>query len=223
MVAFWVLAVWLVPGRRRQEVRAIAIGFIVVGIAVVVSRSLVVNYLVDNAAKSDSVRPAVRAFWSIVTDSLAATGWMVFATGVIATAGIWLAGPVRQARAARRLLAPYLRQPGIAWTSLVVLLALFLWAIPSPRFSFVLIVCSSAIVGFELLRRQTGRENPGAELDDILGQWRNWRDRRGDRASEATATVSSTDELERLARLHAGGALTDDEFARAKSHALARV
>jgi hypothetical protein len=223
MMFLWVVAVWLARGRRRQEIRAITIGFIVVGLAVVALRGVIGNYLVDNLVTSDSVRPAVEAFWSILTESLAAAGWLVFATGVIATAAVWLAGPTRQARATRGWLAPYLRRADIAWISFVLLLVLFFWVAPATRFSFVLIVSVPAVVGFEVLRRQVRREHPHAEPTDPLEGWRSWREeRRAQRAATAlTATSSSaTDDLERLAKLHASGALTDTEFSSAKAKAL---
>ena len=73
----WAVALWLVPGRRRREVRAIGIGLIVAGIALLVIRSVAGSYLVDNLAQSESVRPAVDAFWSILSDGLAEGAWVV--------------------------------------------------------------------------------------------------------------------------------------------------
>ncbi len=67
----WAVALWLVPGRRRREVRAIGIGLIIAGIALLVIRRVAGSYLVDNLTQSDSVRPAVSAFWTILSDGLA--------------------------------------------------------------------------------------------------------------------------------------------------------
>ena len=57
-------ALWLVPGRRRKEVRAISIGFVVAGVAILVIRRVAGSYLVDNLTDSESIRPAVDAFWT---------------------------------------------------------------------------------------------------------------------------------------------------------------
>ena len=60
----WAAALWLVPGRRRKEVRAISIGLIVAGVAILVIRRVAGSYLVDNLTDSESIRPAVDAFWT---------------------------------------------------------------------------------------------------------------------------------------------------------------
>ncbi len=44
----WAAALWLVPGRRRREVRAISIGLIVAGVAILIIRRVAGSYLVDN-------------------------------------------------------------------------------------------------------------------------------------------------------------------------------
>ena len=94
----WAVALWLVPDRRRREVRAIGIGLIVAGIALLVIRSLAGSYLVDNLAQSDSVSPAVGAFWSILSDGLAEGAWVVVVIGVIGTLGAWITGQGARAR-----------------------------------------------------------------------------------------------------------------------------
>jgi hypothetical protein len=220
MVALWALAVWLVRGRRRLELRAIAIGWVVVGIAVLALRGIFVGYLADHLAASDSVRPAVNAFWSILTHSLVAAGWTVLATGLVATSALWLAGPARPASAARRWLAPYLRRPDIAWVSFAVLFLLFLWILPSSGWIYLLIIVSLAIVGFELLCRQTARDFPDAQPTELLASWQGWRKGRSEAVRTTPAPTSTAGELERLAALHAGGVLTAEEFAVAKAKAL---
>ena len=80
-VLAWAAAVWLARGRRRLEVRAIAIGLAIAGLAVVVLRSAAGGYLVDALVVSDSVRPAAQHAWSIITTSLADAGWSTFGVG----------------------------------------------------------------------------------------------------------------------------------------------
>ena len=56
----WAVALWLVPDRRRREVRAIGIGLIVAGIALLVIRSLAGSYHREGRAR-DSVPAHSRA------------------------------------------------------------------------------------------------------------------------------------------------------------------
>ena len=66
-VAAWVGAIWLARGRRRQEVRSLGIGLVVVGVLVLLARWLAGKYFVDNLVVSDSVRPAASDAWHIIT------------------------------------------------------------------------------------------------------------------------------------------------------------
>ena len=104
----WAIAIWLVPERRRKEVRAIAIGWIVAGVALLVIRRLAGSYLVDNLTDSESVRPALSAFWSILSDGLRDAAWVVVVVGVIGTLGAWITGEGARAVGARRWLGPWL-------------------------------------------------------------------------------------------------------------------
>jgi hypothetical protein len=164
----WAAAVWLARGRRRLELRAIAIGFVIVGLAVVAIRAAAGNYIVDNLVASDSVKPAVDSAWSIITESLAASGWTAFIVGVLALVGLWLAGPGRRATGVREELAPYLRRADVSYAVLVVLLLLFVWWSPIVELLNVVIVAVLALIGLEVLRRRTAREFPDAVPPDDL-------------------------------------------------------
>ena len=164
----WAAAVWLARGRRRLELRAIAIGFVIVGLAVVAIRGAAGNYIVDNLVASDSVKPAVESAWSIITESLAASGWTGFIVGVLALVGLWLAGPGRRATGLREELAPYLRRADVSYAVLVVLFLLFVWWSPIVELLNVAIIGVLAIVGLEVLRRRTAREYPDAVAPDDL-------------------------------------------------------
>ena len=108
----WAVALWLVPGRRRREVRAIGIGLIIAGIALLVIRSVAGSYLVDNLAQSDSVSPAVDAFWSILSDGLAEGAWVVLVViGVIADARCVDHRARARARRFRHTVGPWLARP----------------------------------------------------------------------------------------------------------------
>ena len=114
-VAAFVGAIWLARGRRRQEVRALGIGLAVVGILVLLVRSLAGKYLVDNLVVSETVRPAASDAWDIITRALAASGWVALSVGVLVAVGAWLVGPGARATSARAAVAPTLSRPGLAW------------------------------------------------------------------------------------------------------------
>ena len=97
----WAIALWLVPGRRRKEVRAISIGLIVAGVVILVIRRVAGSYLVDHLTDSESIRPAVDAFWAILSDGLAEAAWVGVVVGVIGALGTWLTGEGGRAVATR--------------------------------------------------------------------------------------------------------------------------
>lgn len=218
-VAAWAAAIWLARGRRRIELRAIAIGVVATGFLVLLLRALAGRYLVNHLVVSDSVRPAAASAWNIITDLLAGAGWTAVIVGVVALVGVWLTGDGRRPVAARHALAPYLQRPEIAYSTLVVAYLLLLWWRPTPQFGFwlnVVLFFVFAVLGLEALRRQTAREFPNAERGGAVSA------ARGAVASIRlpSRTRGATGELERLARLHAEGALDDAEFAEAKAQLL---
>jgi hypothetical protein len=224
-LAAWAAAVWLARGRRRVELRAIVLGLVVVGVAVVTIRRLAGVYVVNRLVEAESVKEAADAAWGIITDLLADAGWTVFFVGLVALGGVWLCGPGRRATAWRRSLAPYLRRADIAYGTLAfVLLLLVLWA-PTAQFRFftnVVVICALALLGLEALRRQVVREFPDAE--PVTEVWEALWSRFGRGAEPAPAAEGAASEqvaqLERLAALHASGALDDAEYAAAKSRLL---
>jgi hypothetical protein len=165
---------------------------------------------------SDSVRPAVARVYAILTDLLRGAGWSGIIVALVALFGVWLSGPRPRAVASRRALAPYLRRPEIAYSALVVGYLLLLWWRPTPQFGFLLNVVvwfALAVLGLEVLRRQAAREFPDTEPDELFATLRGVLGRgRARRGVESEAA-----DLERLARLHADGALDDREFAAAKA------
>ena len=158
VILCWGAAVWLVSGRRRREVRAIAIGVVITGVLLLAIRSIAGNYIVDKVVVSESVKPAVSNMWEILTDSLSAAAWNAIAVGLIALLGVWLAGPGRAALSMRREAAPWLRRPEVAWPGFAVLLILLLWVLPIQDWKNALLVVVLAIAGFEVFRRQVVRE-----------------------------------------------------------------
>jgi hypothetical protein len=214
----WAVALWLVPSRRRREVRAIGIGLIVAGIALLVIRRLAGSYLVDNLAQSDSVRPAVSAFWNILSDGLAEGAWVVVVVGVIVALGAWVTGQGARARRIRHTVGPWLARPALAWSVFAAVLLLVVWALPLERFLTAGILVVLAALGFEITRRQVAQELAEEGPMPGLSIPRPSMPRR-----QAPAGPSEVEELERLARLRADDLLTEEEYAAAKARSLERV
>ena len=160
----WAGAILLVPGRRRLEVRAIAIGFLAAGFLILVVRGLSERYFVNKLVKSDSVRPSAKSAFEIITDLLKGAGWTAVIIGIVAIVGVWLCGPGRRAGQARQWLAPHLGGAGI-YAATIGGYLLLLWWRPTPQFGYwlnVLIFFVLLMIGTEVLRRQLAREAPPA-------------------------------------------------------------
>ena len=216
VLALYALAIWLARGRRREAVRACGIGIVVVGIVLVLVRTVGGDQLVDTLAKLPQNRDAAAAAWDILTQQLADATTTVIGVGLLTIAWAWLAGPGRRPVAFRRSLAAGARShPGRVWLAFgAVVLLLVLWAPTDAarRVLPVVVLTALAALGLELLRRQSLEEFPpgtsgGITLPRLPG-------RRPRQESHAV-------EIERLEALHDRGALTDDEFTSAKRSLLA--
>ena len=162
------LAIWLARGRRRLELRALAIGLLVVGLLLLAVRRFAGDYLVDELAKDDAVKPAALDAWSILTQTLADRAWVGITLGVVTLLGVWFVGETRRAAQARRAAAPILEnRPATYGIVAVVLLVL---ALVAPLFArgwlmaFVLIAL--AVVGIEVTRSIVLRD---AQQPDAAG------------------------------------------------------
>ena len=147
-------AVWVAKGRRRIELRAIAIAAIVVGVLELLVRRVAGTYLVDQLT-TDATRPAGQDVWSILTQGLADRGWVLIILGLLLLVGVWLVGSTGLAGRARRLVAPVAEKP--LWTygavaGLVVVLAALVPLFQRGWLSFLVFIVLLAI-GVEVLRR----------------------------------------------------------------------
>lgn len=170
----YALAIYLAEGWRRVALRDVGVAFILVGLAVLVVRSLAGDALVNHLATTEAVKPAVSATWSIGTDLLKDGGGAVLFYGIVILIGAWLAGPGSVAQAVRRELAGVLASRGTAYTALGVVLLLLFWWKPTPGFerlatSILLILLF--IVGLEFLRRQAIEDFPAENMDSLRGRW----------------------------------------------------
>jgi hypothetical protein len=161
------IAVWIAPGWRRRAVRAYGLGFIAAGAAALAVASLLGNEVVDSLARTQAQVPAIQDTWTIATQLLKQAAVATIGYGAFMVIGAWLAGPTGWAVAVRRFLAPYLREPVIAYAALVVFLAVvLLWWQPTPATRNPVTAILMALLvagGLEGLRRQTTREFPGAD------------------------------------------------------------
>jgi hypothetical protein len=228
------LAVYLARGRRRRTLLFAGIDLVLAGAIVLVARNVVGSAVVGSLAKTDAVKPAAEAVWSIGTGTLRDVAQAAIVIGIPVLIAAWLAGPMRPAVAFRRTAAPWLRdRPGLVFgVAGVLVILVILWGpIPATRKVVpVLIMIGLVILGVQALRRQTAEEFPEAtagatraSLQAAAGRAQSlvFGARRAGNGAATDPAHGRVDQLERLAHLHDTGALTDDEYAAEKTVVLA--
>ena len=169
-LGLFAIAIYLARGWRRIAVRRVGIGFMVIGLAALVARSLGGDALVSALASTASVEPAIDSTWEIGTSLLRASAISMISYGVLIVLGAWLAGPGGLASDLRRYLTPYLRERQIAYGGIVVVILLLLWWNPTPGTSRVLPLLALIIIlvaGVEGLRSQAMKDFPDAERGEL--------------------------------------------------------
>jgi hypothetical protein len=215
-IALWAVALWIARDNRRSILRLIAVGSILGGLLVLVVRRGGGSFIVDELVPSTAVQPAAHDAWDILTSLLRDGGLTLLGLGVILLVAVWLGGPSPSGVSARRGLAPYLARPGIAYSVAAGLFLLLLWWSPTVQTTRVPLMLAAALLfafALELLRRQTAREIPAPPPPDLSGSVR----RAVGRVRGRTAQEDRLAALERVARLHEQGVLTDEEFAAEKA------
>ena len=236
------LAVWLARDRRRA---CRGIGFVVlaVGLVGLVAARLTRNYVVDSLVERRDDREAASNAWDILTELMRGSFRLMLVVGLLFLLAAWLAGPGRRALTARGWLAPALQ--GRVWAYVVLgLVGAFLLftaeVTDSARLLTVALLLALGATWIELTRRQTLVEYPDADgTAFFVDTWERvtswWKEQRAAARQPAPApppapvapvapAAPATDVASRLtalADLHANGALTDDEFASAKTRVLA--
>jgi hypothetical protein len=154
------LAIWLARGRRRIELRALAIGVLLVGLLMLAVRRVAGGYLVDQLAKDDSVKPAARDAWSILTQVLADRAWVWITLGVVTLVGVWFVGDTRRAAQARRAAEPIFqnRMTTYAIAAISVLVLGLLAPLFARGWTMSLLLLALVIVGLEVVRSIVLRE-----------------------------------------------------------------
>ena len=156
------LAIWLARGRRRLELRALAIGVLVVGLLMLAVRRFAGDYLVDSLVKDDAVKPAGHDAWSILTQTLADRAWVWIILGVITLVGVWFVGDSARASRARNAASPVLQsRPTTYGIAAAALLALVLVAPAIARgWLSALVLVGLIVAGIEVVRGIVLRETP---------------------------------------------------------------
>jgi hypothetical protein len=234
------VAIYLARGRRRETLRAVGFSFITIGAVALIARSAGGSAVTDALSKVATADTAVLNTWDIGTSLLEDTGQSIVIYGVVAVLAAWLAGPSSIATSIRFALAPYLRQPRIAYSALAVILVLLFWwnpVVATDRLVPSLVLVVVLAIGVEALRRQIIREfpdrvvtgTPEGVAQALAGRMREARERRvtaqrqpGARAATGppAAEPSRVEELERLAKLRESGVITDEELAAEKQRIL---
>jgi len=234
-VGCYALAIYLSPGRRRETLRAIGLIFVIVGVLILIVRSVAGDIVVDELAKTAAVDSAATDVWEIGTSLLSDIAGNLIINGIIILIAAWVAGFTRPAVALRRASAAYMRdRPGIVYAIVaLIFLVMVAWG-PTRAFRLplsLLIIAGLLALGTEALRRQTLREFPDAALAEGEGLSEAWGRMRGSvsqrassarapRAEAAAPEDAQIERLERLAALHERGVLSDAEFEAQKSQLL---
>lgn len=158
-IAAWAAALWIRPRDRRQELGAIAVGLVLVGLALLIERAIAGHYIVDSLIKDETVRPAGHSAWEILTARLADSAWTAIGVGAVGLFGLWFQGG-RRSRSLRALLAPVLRSLDLAYALLAALLLLLFWwgpTVETRELRGLALIVPASIIGFELIRRSTVR------------------------------------------------------------------
>jgi len=222
VVGLYALAVYLARGERRRMLRNVGWAFIFAGLLVLVVRRIVGQYVIDQLTTPQS-EPAGKRVWLIGSEILAQIGWAAVIYGIVIAIGAMLAGPAATATSARRAIAPVLNdRPEIVWSVVgVIYLLLVLWG-PTHALRVawgILLLGALLAAGVVALRRQTRREFPHAVEDrdtrPMSARIRRAAPVQGNGNGHATTTSPAT-EITQLNELHSAGAITDQEYDRAK-------
>jgi hypothetical protein len=159
------LAIYLAHGARRATLRNAGFGLVIVGLLVLVIRTLLGNYITDQLA-SPGYAVATHHLWLIGTSILGQIGAATLLYGAIAFVGAVYAGPSSIAIRLRRSLAPTMNDhQGIVWgvVGFVYLLAILWGGTHALRTWWgIFLLAALVAIGVAALRQQSLTEFPTA-------------------------------------------------------------
>jgi hypothetical protein len=221
VLVMYAAAVCIARGRRRETIRTIAWAFVLLGVLLLAVRKIAGSYVVD-ALASPAYHVTGHHVWLIATSILGQIAWATVWYGLVALAGVTLAGPTRAARAVRRLVAPVLNNhQGYAWSGFaLVMLLLVLWGGTHALRTWwgVLLLGALLAAGLVALRRQTLSE--AAVSAGLAPSFDPSRLTAKVRKAVGGGGRSPGEEIARLQALRETGSITDEEFERGKRLAL---
>ena len=225
----YAVAILLTPGLRRRTLMSVGFAGAFAGVVVLLLRSILTTQIANSLTNDDAIRPAIRATIGIGTDILSDIAGACILIGLVLIVAAWFAGPARICREAREALAPFVRERPVPTYAIAlgVMVLVFIWnpihATGTP--AGIIVFTLLALLGTEVLRRQTAAEfpnaRPGATRHAIHARWAKLRERREHpRAAWAPPPVTTAEQLRQLAELREHGQLTPDEYQAAKAQLL---
>jgi hypothetical protein len=227
----YILALFLAKGHRRRTLMTIGFAGILAGVLVILGRSILQGQVANSLTSDASLQVTIRHVYNISTQILKDVAGAVILIAIVLVAAAWFAGPARPAVAMRRAIAPFLREQAVATYVIVlgIMVLVFVWnpieATSKPL--GILVFTALALLGTELLIRQTGREFPQAHAGEVRQAFRarvaSMREgRHTSTSSDPSPAAGSTtvDQLGRLADLRDRGAITPEEYESAKAQLL---
>ena len=229
----YALTIWLTPSPRRRTLMKIGFAGVLAGGAILLLRSIMGSQVAGAITDDASLQVTIRDVYSIATSILSDVAGAVIAGGIVLILAAWFAGPARAARVGRGAIAPFLREHrgGAFAVTLGLMVLIFIWnpieATGKP--AGIIVFTLLALLGMEVLRRQTAVEFPDAQsgaashaIRAHLNSFRVRRHQRGDRATSAPAAPTTAEQLKQLADLRDQGAISPDEYQAAKAQLLHR-
>ena len=213
------LALLLARGRRRRTLMNIGFAGVFAGLIAVLGRHVLETQVASSLTHDASLKATITEVVTIATSLLGEVATAVIAIGVVFVVAAWFAGPARIARLTREAIAPTLREHPVRTYAVTVgvLLLVFLWnPIPATgKPAGIIVFTVLALLGTEVLRRQTAEEFPHARSGAATAAIRA-RLRRQPKPQPPSAQETVADQLNQLADLHKSGALDGEEYESAK-------
>jgi hypothetical protein len=160
------LAVGLAVGWRRHALMRVGFAIALAGLIGFAARHILVNQITNALSTDPPVKAAIHATIAIATSILGEIAGAFILVGLVLVAAALFAGPAKWAVASRRFIAPFMRRHpyetfGI---TLGIMVLVFIWdPIPATgHLGGIIIFLALAMLGTEMLRRQTAAEFPEA-------------------------------------------------------------